>query len=940
MKLRWMFGSSFLICVLLLSLANCSDDTVPDPDKGVPDADIGVDGAPPDKGPDVDTTCVLTVAKINTKDASKVLTITAADDQDATTPGIQIDVTVTGTYLTDKTTVSLAVTDLAKALEEEAASKEAVFKAVNVSTTTKQLVLKASATGCKSHQLIFKVTPAPECSFVTPLDGASLGKNDDKNPNNFTFDYDIKVATVNATGGTVALTVDSTKIGTQTVGAAGLTQFANTVLPEGTGKVLEAELTVGGITRKCKATISVNLKGLTCKVTFSKPPVDLTATLGKFGFGLAQDVNTSTTGLETDVIVTTSSNSTGVILTLDGSSSEKTTTTTGTATFSAFAIPDGDHSIEATCMETGTTNSGSSGKIKTLVDTAPPDTVDTQSMTLVVDDLRLGKVCLNWTSVGDNAKGSGMGTYDIRYRTDVAVTDLNWEDTATVKAVTDLAAYPKGAYQKKCMLELPLGSTYYIAIKAMDKVKNSSKKSSSFGSVVLDFTKQQRAGISGAKAWGSVMASGDFNCDGYADLAVGDPGEGSNKEGVVYIYLGSKNGYLKSPEKVISGTVANAEFGSALVALTNFDKDVNGCRDLAVLAAHGKSNKSAVYVYFGRKKLFDRDDVSAGKGADRVYSLGTPGAYTYLAGLASAGDMDFDGLTDLAVTYVDGDLTNPKAEVWVIYGSKQAAITSTEKPVAKSLPGAAGLWITGGKASESFGASVVGGPITFDQYSDLLVTAPGQGTGAVYFVWGSKRAATLPEKIDVTSSTRANLIAGGATNSSFGAAVAFVGDMDKDGLREFAVSDPSASSNTGMVYLFNVKKMPKSPSDAVATITHDITGAVGDGFGTALGNAGSFASTGADLTGDGLADLVVSTTTTGSGSDGSVYIIKGQKSLSGMVSSKAYYVFTHSGATGFGSTVVLASDINGKGTKSKGYVDLIVGDPLANSGTGQLFVYY
>ena len=557
-------------------------------------------------------------------------------------------------------------------------------------------------------------------------------------------------------------------------------------------------------------------------------------------------------------------------------------------------------------------------------------------------DVRLGKVCLDWTSIGDNTTGAGMGTYDIRYRTDAAITATNWDDTATTKAVIDLAAYPAGALQSTCLTDVPIGYTYYIAISAQDKVKNVSKSPSNFKAVTVDFTKQQRTGITGAKGWGAIMAPGDFNCDGYVDLAVGNPDEGTNKEGTVYIYLGSKNGYLQTPEKVISGTVSGGQFGAALASMPNFNKDPYGCRDLAVLASHGKSSKSAVYIYFGRAKIFDRDDLSVGKGADVVYNLTKTGAFSHLAGLAGVGDMDNDGLNDLAVTYLDGDLTTGTAEVWVIYGSKQTAITSTEKPVARSLPADAGLLVTGGKPAEMFADSVVGGRITGDFHSDMVISAPGKGTGAVYLVTGAKQATTLPETIDIATSTRVKLITGDTSNGSFGTAVAFMGDMDGDGIQEFAVSDPTTDSNTGTVYIFNVvKKLPKTAADAVGTVTHDITGATGDKFGSALGDAGYFFwKTGADLTGDGLADLVVAAKTTGAGTDGSVYLIKGQKTLTGLTTSKAYYTFTHTGAASFGSRVVLARDINGKNAKNVTHVDIVVGDPLDSSGTGRLFTYY
>lgn len=950
MTFRKLVGCA-LFGIFLLFSVNCSDDTEP-VDQGVkPDPDMGTDGPQPDKQvPDLPPkVCSLAVAKINTTEASKVTKITAADDQDSTTSGIQIDVTVTGANLKDGTTVKLSVTEVTKVLEAKASSGQVVFKAITIAGTVKQVVINATAAGCVANQIVRSVVHPPECKFVAPIDGASLGKSDDKNTSNTTFDYDVKVAVANATGGTVTLTVDSTSVGSKTLSASGLAVFTDTVLPEGTGKVLEAEVTAGGVTRKCKATVSVDLKGLACKLTFGKS-VDLISSLGKLGFGIAQDVKSTTTGLETDVSVKTSTKSTDVVLLVDNSSTKKETTTTGEAKFAEQPLTDGDHTVEATCTETGTTNKGSSGQIKVIVDTVRPSDVDSTMMAIAVEDVRAGKVCLTWTGVGDNTGGSGIDTYNIRYRTDVAVTTTNWDDTATVKAVKDLVAYAKGTIQKYCLNDVPLGSTYYIGIRAADKVKNDSAKVSNFKPVKVDFTMQERTAISGAKAWGAAMASGDFNCDGYSDLAVGNPLEGANNEGTVYIYLGSQNGYLKTPEKVISGTVKSGNFGASLAMLHNFDRDSKTCSDLAIYASHGGGNKATVYVYLGRSDYFDRDDVSTGKGADLIYQLPSPsGAFTRIAGIVSAGDADGDQTTDLAVTYVNGDLTKPKAEaeVWVVFGDKNfKKMVVGAKPVTKDLPGAAGIKIVGGLFAESFGLTMAGGAkINADAYADLLIGAKDKGKGTVYLVTGAARATTLPETLTVGTSKRIYAITGGANNTTFGASVAFVGNMDKGTHNEFAVGDPAVSTGTGAVYIFNVKSgAPKSVADAVATVTHDVTNASGNGFGAVLGDASPLifkaGLAGVDLNGDGFADLVASSKTKGTGTDGAVYIIKGMSTLTGLATSKAFYTFTKTGATSFGATVIMAPDINGKNASNKSYVDLVIGDPKATSGAGRLFAYY
>lgn len=949
MSARRLVGYGLVSLLLSLTLLRCSDDTQ-QPDMQVKDVGVDTlrDGTPPDKKiipPDVNTDCVLSVAKINGKAVTKSSTLTAADDTDKTLKGLQVDVTVAGVNLPDKTKVKLSVTDVTTDRESNASKGEVEFKAVTIGHMLKQVTFAATADAaakCKVGQLTLAVTPAPECTFVAPADGASLGAKDDKTSGNSTFDYDVTVKVFNAASGSVELTVESTKIGTVTPNSSSLAVFKDTVLPEGNTKALEAKVTVGSETRSCKATVTVDTKAPSCKVTFSttKPPVDLTTSLGRWGFGKAQDVDSSTADIETDVSVETNPNATDVVITVDGSNPQKVTTSTGKAEFTKFKLSAGEHTLQATCTETSTTNKGSSGPVKVLVDATPPDDVSATTLSCKVDDLRKGKVCVSWTAVGDNASGSGMSVYQVRYRTDKAVDASNWDDSATTKAVTDLKAYPKGAVQKTCVSDLTLGSSYNLGIKAEDKVKNESAKPAACSSLLLDFGKFERVGISSAKAWGSVMATGDYNCDGLTDLAVGNPTEGTSNQGAVYIYLGSKSGYLKTPEKVISGTVSGGMFGAGLAKLASFDGDSQGCRDLAVLASHGTTEKAKIYIYLGRKDFFDRDDVSTGKGADLVYSLATPKSTERLGpALTSAGDFDFDGLTDLAVSYSDTGATTPTAEVWVIYGDKtHKKMTTGMSPVAASLPGALGARITGGVPSEGFGATLAGGSsLDGDQFSDLLVPAAAKGTGTVYLVRGAKRGTTLPDTVDVTSSARAKPIAGGSSNGAFGTSVAVVGDMDKNGYNEFAVGDPTVASKTGEVYVFDLKgKVPKVASDAVVTVSNDVTGAVGDEFGYALADAGPLQlKSGVDLNGDGYADLVAATKNQGTTSEGAVYIFKGSATLGKLSTSKAFYVCNKGGSKSYGANVVLARDIDGAG-----YVDLVVADPQHNSGVGRFFVFY
>src|SRR6185503_10360710 len=108
------------------------------------------------------------------------------------------------------------------------------------------------------------------------------------------------------------------------------------------------------------------------------------------------------------------------------------------------------------------------------------------------------------------------------------------------------------------------------------------------------FWTQDSAGIeSGAEnndAFGSALAAGDFDKDGFADLAVGVPGEGVGTKlaiGAVSVIRGSSSGLTSTNDQFwtqdSSGVLDAAEdkdgFGSAL-ATGDFDND--GFADLAI----------------------------------------------------------------------------------------------------------------------------------------------------------------------------------------------------------------------------------------------------------------------------------------------------------------------------------------------------------------------
>ncbi|MEY3135551.1 MAG: hypothetical protein RJA39_1433, partial [Pseudomonadota bacterium] len=407
----------------------------------------------------------------------------------------------------------------------------------------------------------------------------------------------------------------------------------------------------------------------------------------------------------------------------------------------------------------------------------------------------------------------------------------------------------------------------------------------------------------------AVSLAGDFNGDGYGDVVMGAPlsnftesnGTVRSQSGAAVVYQGGQN-------------TSNVPTGYS-----------------------GTGQVNGQYMYYNVTKGW----------------LGFS--------VAGVGDMNKDGFADVLIGMPQDAASSNPGGAFLVYGKANnttGSLAEYQKDIVALGATPAALSITSTFDTAGFSVSSAG-DVNGDGWSDMIISAHFQvvsglagNTGKTYVVYGS---AWLSDQQTISlgnvgGSVPGFVISGWQAGEESGTSVSSAGDFNGDGKADMLVSayfNDTAGTNAGMTYVVLGK------TGNVAVNLENIKNNIG-GFAIRGENASDFSgvsvSSGGDINGDGLGDIIIGAIIGGSANanpySGKTYVVFGRSTANatidlGQVAAGVggFAIVSSTDDEQSGHSVSSAGDINGDGL-----ADIILGAPFKAEGgganTGHSFVVY
>lgn len=456
-----------------------------------------------------------------------------------------------------------------------------------------------------------------------------------------------------------------------------------------------------------------------------------------------------------------------------------------------------------------------------------------------------------------------------------------------------------------------------------------------------------------------VANIGDYNGDGYSDFAFtcsyNSAGGNSNTGQIFVIYGGSDTAkslqyqdlyvsdysspnYLGNDGVVINGQT-NDYLGNAIDAIGDFNKD--SYDDFVVCSTNANSYYGRCYIFFGQStddssylNFINLEDTYYNSGS-YYYIIDAPSLCNFGHSVAGIGDIDNDGFADFAIGAYS---FNNDGAVFVIHGGIGIAYAASSKSFI-SVTNSSNVVMIYGPTYSDMGYSISGGKdLNNDGYPDMAVSA--RFSGVVFIIHGQSFRRTHFSVSDTNIIDNYAIVRqpSNSYNYGFGTTVLVASDFNGDGFSDLVISDPNQGSNStkSKVYVMFGGNIQASNFFYLSTDNNNCvlitaTSAPDEYIGTALGDAG-------DMNGDGIADLLISSTAAGT----VAYLIDGYEgsanvgyeiSLSSATGQAAALQYNSQSSQFTTGNLVGIGDIDGDG-----YNDAIIGNLNYDSNKGIIFL--
>lgn len=349
----------------------------------------------------------------------------------------------------------------------------------------------------------------------------------------------------------------------------------------------------------------------------------------------------------------------------------------------------------------------------------------------------------------------------------------------------------------------------------------------------------------------SVASAGDVNGDNYDDVLVASEYCGVlDREGRVYLFLGSASGLSSTSAWMIEGGDSDESLGWSIASAGDVNDD--GFDDVIIgapWASYPEGHEGRAYAFYGSASGLSTT-------ADWVEESNVHWS-GFGVSVASAGDVNGDGYSDVIIGHHNMD--NPEEDegrAYVYYGSVDGLVADP-------------AWqFENNHAGSGLGESVASaGDVNGDGYSDVIVGAfrysnPGEREGIAYLFLSSPSGLSLTPDWEVESNQ---------DYAEYGQSVDSAGDVNDDGYDDVLVGAPwysNGEQSEGRAFLYY-----GSPTGPMAAPIHTAeSNQVDAHMGYSVASAG-------DVNGDEIADIIVGISwfDGGQGNEGRAIVYHGQK---------------------------------------------------------------